>query len=78
MFETRVVQLCILKASVTCWVGGGTILAEGLCDWEGRVGHAPAFNYTLVFCLTRKGNHEKHQSGYFKSIQHVNRIMLAA
>jgi hypothetical protein len=51
---------------------GGKILAEGLCDWKGSVGHALYFNYTLAFCLTTKGNHEKHQSGHFKSIQHVS------
>ena len=60
MFEPRVFQLCILKALATCWVGG-KILAEGLCDLEGSVGHGPSFNYTLAFCLTTKGNHETHQ-----------------
>jgi len=43
MFQPRVVQLCRLKAFAACWVGG-TILAEGLCDWKGSVGHAPSFN----------------------------------
>jgi len=73
MFDPTAVQLCRLKAFAACWVGG-TILAEGLCDWEGSAGHAPSFNYTLAFCLTTEGNQEKHQSGYFKSIQHMSII----